>query len=145
MTSQTESVIQKGPWVLVVDDDPDFVEMVSERLRDNGYRVLSCGKSHEAVRMINNQKFSCIIVDYRLEVGDGGQVIHSFRKKTTSINYSTPVLLMSGQFDADFLQKVGRMVSGAVVKPFDMKDFVDKVSKLSAAEEAADSVKKRAA
>jgi CheY-like chemotaxis protein len=145
MPSQTESVIPKGPWVLVVDDDPDFVEMISERLRDGGYRVLSCGKSFEAVRMINNQKFSCIVLDYRLEVGDGGQVIQAFRKKTNAINYSTPILLMSGQFDVDILQKVGRMINGAVVKPFDLKEFVEKVSKLSAAEEAAESVKKRPA
>ena len=57
--------------ILTVDDDPDYLELVSGRLRKRGYDVECAGSGEEAIRMLALQPVDCILLD-RSMAGLGG-------------------------------------------------------------------------
>lgn len=56
-----------APAILVVDDDPDFVEMTRTVLESKGYRVLSAASGNEALALMRRQHPSLVILDVMME------------------------------------------------------------------------------
>ena len=61
----------KEPRVLVVDDNADLADSLSEVLHDAGYAVRSAGTCAEALRRAADEPFEVALVDLRLPDGDG--------------------------------------------------------------------------
>lgn len=55
------------PTVLIVDDDPDFVDMTGAVLESAGYRVLSARSGNEALASMRRQHPSLVILDLMME------------------------------------------------------------------------------
>ncbi len=60
--------------VLIVDDDPQFVEMLEFHLADQGYSFLSLMNGRQAVRIAREQSFDVVLLDVRLRDISGYQV-----------------------------------------------------------------------
>ena len=118
------------PWILLVEDEPEIVEVVTEALTEEGFRVTSCSKAAQALRLMNNQKYDCLLLDNQLEQGTGEQVLAAVRKEKTNLNYATPALMVSGQLDQGTLIRIGKELVGALVKPFEMKALVAKLKSI---------------
>jgi len=56
-----------NPLILIVDDDPDFVEMTRAVLESEGYRVLSASSGNEALACMRRQHPSLVILDVMME------------------------------------------------------------------------------
>jgi CheY-like chemotaxis protein len=61
--------------VLVVDDDPDFRELMADVLEAQGYHVAPCPVATEAFRMAGELRSDAIIVDLVMPGFSGWQVI----------------------------------------------------------------------
>ncbi len=120
----------KGPWILLVEDDQEMTGLLADRLKADGYRVMACTKAQEAIRLMKNQIFGCIVLDLHLDASTGDQVVENARKSPSAMNYATPILLISGNMDADLLVKVKKFIAGAMVKPFGLKEFAEKIQRL---------------
>lgn len=120
----------KKPNVLVVEDEPDLIEIMSEKLKLEGFEVYTCSKVVRANQFLANQKFDCVVMDIKLEQGTGDQVIATMRRDKRNLNFSTPVVVVSGHLDKDLLAKLAKDVQGAFVKPFDRNLFVQKIKQL---------------
>jgi CheY-like chemotaxis protein len=118
------------PWVLVVDDEAEFARLIALKFEGAGFRTLTCGKVPEAIHKLTNQKFDCIILDIRLEQGSGERVVDVLRSDDKTLNFSTPILLMSGHVDAGIVRRLATKISGVFVKPFESALMVDKVRRL---------------
>jgi two-component system, NtrC family, response regulator PilR len=57
--------------VLIVDDEPDLVELVALTLSRMGLRSASAGNLHEAQRILLTETFDLVLCDMRLPDGDG--------------------------------------------------------------------------
>jgi sulfite reductase subunit B len=57
--------------VLIVDDEPIVRESIRDWLKDSGYKVATADSGEEALKMIETQDFSVVVVDVRLP-GKGG-------------------------------------------------------------------------
>lgn len=55
------------PLILIVDDDPDFVEMTRTVLESENYRVLSAASGNEALACMRRQHPSLVILDVMME------------------------------------------------------------------------------
>ena len=55
------------PTILIVDDDPDFVEMTRAVLETAGYRVLEAASGNEALACMRRQHPSLVILDVMME------------------------------------------------------------------------------
>ncbi|MCD5408851.1 response regulator [Candidatus Bipolaricaulota bacterium] len=58
--------------MLIVDDDPQFVESTRRLLEANGYRVLSAGSEAEGFEVAKREKPDLVIIDIMMETWSAG-------------------------------------------------------------------------
>ena len=116
--------------ILLVEDEGEFRKMLVTKLQRNSYNVIECSSIKEAVLKMPNQKFDLFVFDIRLGDGTSDIIINSVKNDKKDINHETPVLVISGHLDKNFLVKVKGRINGAMVKPFPEGEFLDKVKSL---------------
>lgn len=57
--------------VLIVDDEPDFAEMLAEFVGREGYTATIAGDGEEAMALIGRERFDIILSDFRMPRADG--------------------------------------------------------------------------
>ena len=80
--------------ILVIDDEKDVVEFLTQLLEDNGYRVSSANDGIEAMEVVSKEKPDLILLDLQMpeETGTG-----FYRKLQHKKEYkSIPVIVISG-------------------------------------------------
>ncbi len=121
-----------GPHVVVVDDDPDIINVVALLLTEDGFRVSSTSLSAEAIAEMNAGLVHLLITDLRLAGGDGIDVIRHAAQLTpqrpaiilltgarvpeetsvTSLLDSADVTVVQKPFDIDYLLDLARSLTG---------------------------------
>jgi len=69
--------------LLLVDDDPDSLDLMSQALSDAGYAVVCCATSKEAVRCALEKPFDLVITDLMMESLDSGFSLSRWIKEYT--------------------------------------------------------------
>jgi len=77
--------------VLVVDDQVDMAEMLSEGLRDRGYDAVACASSTDAARRLETEPFDALLTDLRMPKVDGLGLLAISRKSALE----RPVIVMT--------------------------------------------------
>jgi CheY-like chemotaxis protein len=113
------------PVVLVVDDDKAIVELLSRTLKRRGYTVMAAYDGREAMAAVRARKPHAILLDLRMPVMDGYEVLQALKGDTETEDI--PVVIMSAfHFDrarADVLKLAAEQIS----KPFDADEFVSRI------------------
>lgn len=78
--------------ILVVDDQPGIRFLLEEVFTNEGYQVTTANTGKEALDHIYTSTFDLIMMDYKLPIMDGVEVLHQLEEKEIII----PVILMSG-------------------------------------------------
>lgn len=123
--------------VLLIEDDEHFAEIMIEMIESREIGVLQCSKYNEAIFKLKNEKFRCILLDLQIQGGSGTQLIEMLKTDEKNLNHETPILVMSGHIDRDFLQKFGPKVNHVFVKPFKPSAAVDLMIAITAEKSAA--------
>lgn len=121
------------PRIVVVDDDPQLVELLYECLTDAGYRVEVCLQGDRAFEFIRATLPDLVVLDVRMEGMDGFGVLYllSTDRRTKSI----PVLLCTAMSPgemlpwADVLDEKGIPIC---YKPFSIDQFEAQIRALLA-------------
>lgn len=79
--------------ILVVDDDPDCVELLTLHLGHQGHAVVSAKDGPDALERASWERPDLILLDLRMPTVDGIRVIEILRGNELTEN--TPVILMS--------------------------------------------------
>jgi CheY-like chemotaxis protein len=81
--------------VLVVEDNTDQRELLSELLALNGYQVSSADNGKEALEQIDKTSIppALILLDLSMPIMDGRAFLQRFRRRNSKI----PVLVMTGE------------------------------------------------
>ncbi len=111
--------------VLVVDDDPDLVQLVSGMLEILGYPVMTARNGAEALDAVERERPSLVILDSRMPVLDGSGFAQALKDRGMRI----PLLVITGASNAQrWAQEIG--ADGYLAKPFDMTDLLAAVQRL---------------
>ncbi len=131
MTTQAENGTPAAPVVLVADDDPDILTLVSLRLKKAGYGVVTAADGEEALQAVREHRPELAIVDVRMPKMDGLEVIRGIRADDESSDM--PVIALSAWVrDANLAEGFEAGADEYVKKPFSPRQLVDLVrSKLS--------------
>ena len=81
--------------LLVVDDDPDALDLAVAMIDDGGYEVQTATTGREALDAIARQRPDAIILDLMLPEMDGFEVVH--RLSLNSDWRSIPVILLTAR------------------------------------------------
>ena len=87
--------------ILVVDDDPVILETIREALQQGGFETLTAENGNVALDMVKKIPFEAIILDRRMPVMDGNEVLRSL--KADERLKSIPVIMLTGD---DEIEKV---------------------------------------
>jgi excisionase family DNA binding protein len=114
--------------VLVVDDDAEIVELISDVLsRDGRYEVKTASSGYEAGIATQQFRPDLILLDYMLPDVNGNVVCRTIKKNPEFEN--TKIIIISGvvkQEEIDQLLKSG--AEGFVKKPFSISELNDKIT-----------------
>ncbi|MDH7445999.1 response regulator transcription factor [Aquimarina sp. 2201CG14-23] len=120
---------KKDITILLVDDEPDILEIVGYNLTAEGYNVLTAENGIEAVKIAKKKKPQLIILDVMMPEMDGIEACEQIRKVPDLENTIITFLTARGE---DYSQVAG-FDAGAddyITKPIRPKVLVSKVKAL---------------
>jgi two-component system alkaline phosphatase synthesis response regulator PhoP len=109
--------------ILVVDDEPNIVELSKLYLQQEGYQVEGVGNGNSAMNKIATSKPSLIVLDLMLPDMDGFEVCRQIRK-----NSDVPILMLTAR--KEDVDKIVGLELGAddyITKPFNPRELVARV------------------
>lgn len=117
-------VAEKVPEkVLVVDDEPSLVELVTYNLRRAGYQTVTAGDGEEALQVAERENPDLVILDLMLPKLDGFEVCKALRQVS-----AVPIVMLTARTDE--VDRVVGLELGAddyVLKPFSPRELVARV------------------
>ena len=115
--------------ILVVDDDPDIIEIISYNLKKENYKVFSCYNGTDSIKIAKKEKPDLIILDVMMPGMDGIQVCEKLRSENKFNN--TIIMFLSARGE-DFTH-IAAYDAGAddfVNKPLKPRLLISKVRSL---------------
>lgn len=109
--------------ILVVDDEPPIVEVLSYNLRRANYEVLIARDGEEALDKARREQPDLIILDLMLPLLDGLEVCRTLRRER-----DVPIIMLTARDDE--VDRVVGLELGAddyVVKPFSVRELMARV------------------
>jgi len=79
-------------YVLIVDDDDKFIQMVSLRLKSLGYEVAYAQDPIQANALIHQRRPNLLILDFMMPAGTGASLLNKIRYSGARM----PVIVVSG-------------------------------------------------
>jgi len=110
--------------VLLVDDEVEFLEPMTARLRRRGVRCETAASGEEALERVRGATFDCAIVDVKMPGMDGLELLRRLRRDYPSL----AVILLTGHASVEL--GVQGMELGAfeyLLKPVELDDLLDAV------------------
>jgi CheY-like chemotaxis protein len=71
---------ESGASILVVDDDPEIVAMLTTRLGHRGYKVTSASDGHRALELAKREKPDLMLLDVMMPGKSGWEVARSLKQ-----------------------------------------------------------------
>ncbi len=99
--------------ILLVDDDRDLLEIMSERIEARGMAVATASSANEALERIETEAFDAVIMDFMMPEMDGFKALRAFREKRPGLR----IILLTGHATVETRTEAIRL--GAV-------DFIEK-------------------
>ncbi len=112
--------------VLVVDDEPDIVELVSYNLKKAGFAVSSAADGEEALAIVRGSRFDLIVLDLMLPGIHGMEFCRILRSNPKTAHI--PIIMLTAR--GEETDKIHGLESGAddyMTKPFSPKELIARV------------------
>jgi two-component system response regulator GlrR len=111
--------------ILLVDDDPDLLKLISLRLTSAGYQVRTADSGETALATIAVERPATVITDLRMPGIDGLQLFEAIHRQHPAL----PVIILTAHGTIpDAVSATQRGVFGFLTKPFDSQDLLQKVA-----------------
>ena len=110
--------------ILVVDDDPDILEALSEILEAEGFEIRRARNGKEALERLEPDQPQLILLDLMMPVMDGWEFAQRMRQKP--VYSSIPIIVLSADRNVGSkAQDIGAV--GHLAKPFELNDLLEMV------------------
>jgi len=110
--------------ILIVDDQMGIRLLLKEILKNEGYEIEEATTGKEAIDQISVNSFDLMILDYKLPIMDGTEVLEKLEKDNVEI----PAIVMSGLVENIASEAMkSKLVKSVIAKPFNINEFVEKV------------------
>jgi diguanylate cyclase (GGDEF)-like protein len=112
--------------ILIVDDDPDILDVLEISLSEESYEILKAMDGEEALRIIKSKPLDLVLLDYAIPKMNGRQVCMEVKKDI--LLRHLPIIMVTGKGEVS--DKVGGIDAGAddyIVKPFEPKELLARI------------------
>tara|TARA_Y100000031_G_C8102137_1_gene329199 strand:- start:219 stop:590 length:372 start_codon:yes stop_codon:yes gene_type:complete len=114
------------PKVLIVDDETDFLEVLSARLKRSGYAVITAADGKDGVSKLYSERPDLVLLDVMMPNLNGYELCRQI--KSDQKLCKTPVVILSARGQRDDVlhgKEVG--ADAYFMKPFDSNDLISKI------------------
>jgi CheY-like chemotaxis protein len=108
----------KGYYILIVDDDPGILMLVTRMIRHLGFHPKTAADGRDALETMGKYACRLVITDDEMPVMDGYQLAEQIQKN----HLGTPVIIMSGIQEGERLNALvaSGLAVGLLLKPFNL-------------------------
>ena len=89
--------MDQKPRILLVDDEPDFIETISFWLTAKGYPVTKAESGFTALEILQQKQHDVVFLDVNMPKMDGVETLRHIRK----FNATLPVIMVTAAFQDD--------------------------------------------
>ncbi len=115
--------------ILVVDDEPEILELLRIRLGKEGYEVITCSTGEDCIRKAEELQPDLIMLDVLLPGLSGYEV--SRRLKANVVTKDIPIIMVTALMGEDAEAKgIQRGAEFFISKPFDPEELLTRVKAL---------------
>ncbi len=118
--------VTEAPTVLVVDDEPDVLQVVKAQIERRGYRVVTASTAEDALSLCDHASISVMVLDLILPDLDGTQLILQLRhrKQTTRL----PIIVLTGSHVGRAKAEIlSNFAIPALSKPWQEEELLDRI------------------
>ena len=112
--------------ILIVDDEPNYLIVMSELLRDEGFEVYTASNGREGLQAVKDIDLDLVITDMQMPEMDGMQLLHHVK----ALNRELPVMMITAYAQVE--KAVAAMQAGAfsyLAKPFSNDELIVTIQK----------------
>ena len=112
--------------ILLVDDEPNYLVVLSELLKDEGYEVFTAGSGAEGFETVKDTDLDLVVTDMQMPEVDGLQLL----QKVKDFNADLPVIMITAYAEVE--KAVKAMQAGAfsyLAKPFSNDELLVNIEK----------------
>ncbi|KGO34424.1 MAG: sigma-54 dependent transcriptional regulator [Desulfoprunum sp.] len=112
--------------ILIVDDEPNYLIVMSELLRDEGFEVFTASNGREGLQVVKDVDLDLVITDMQMPEMDGMQLLNHVK----ALNRELPVLMITAYAQVE--KAVAAMQAGAfsyLAKPFSNDELIVTIQK----------------
>ncbi|MFA5499603.1 MAG: response regulator [Candidatus Omnitrophota bacterium] len=111
--------------VLVVDDEPDFLEVIRVRLESNDCDVVTVTNGDDALKTIKGGNIDVVLLDILMPGMDGLEVLKKIRK----LDKDLPVYIITAFSTEERFKMANKFgASGFIVKTDDLREQIKSIS-----------------
>ncbi len=111
--------------ILIIDDDPDFIKIMTMQLQANNYNVVSTTDGKNSLGMIKNEKPDAVLLDVLMPDQDGLKLLEKIRKQDKDL----PVFIVTAFSDEARFGLAKRLdASGFLVKTGDFQKEIGNIT-----------------
>jgi len=115
------SLMEKNAKILVVDDEQQLRQVLSEMLMEFGWSVATTSQPQEALASVRKERYHVAFVDHHLGTMEGLELIEMLQE----IDPELPCVLMTGDLNIDStVQALKKGVAGFLRKPFRVESLL---------------------
>lgn len=117
-----------GAKILVVEDEPDIMRIITHALTAAGYRVVHAYGGEDAIRKVKAHRPDLVLTDLAMPKVSGVEVIQAIKKDPETQHI--PIVAVTAHVWDGIAQSAGQVgVNGFISKPFNMKQLLQEVQK----------------
>jgi len=124
MTSSSKNSNTDHVRLLLIDDEKDFVNILSKRLKRRSIEVKKAFSGAEAIQALRGQEFDVAVLDLKMEDMDGIEVL----KMLKIMDPRLAVIMLTGHGSAEAAEQGIKL--GAfdyLTKPCELKELLEKI------------------
>jgi DNA-binding response OmpR family regulator len=112
--------------VLVVDDEPNIVQTLKDRLEMNDYLVFTAHNGSDGLKAAQDQSPDVILLDVLMPVMDGQEMLEKLRQQDWGKTISVIMLTARSQAQ-DIARARACGIDDYIIKPFDLSELLEKI------------------
>jgi CheY-like chemotaxis protein len=106
--------------VLLIDDDPDLLEIISLNIGNDGdFAIQTCNSPKAALELAQKIKFDSIVCDFNMPEIDGGSLLHLLRTRGSTAQH---ILYSGKELDDDIKESLSSCVDNYVQREGNPED-----------------------
>lgn len=116
-------ISKKNITVLIIDDEPDILELMEEEFRYCGYNTLTAMSGNEAVQVLQKTPVDIVVSDYKMPNGNGMVVLDYVNRMSSRPDF----FFVSGQADVSIEDALKAGAKKFFTKPFDLDELIRQI------------------